>query len=282
MNADNYIIRVMNRDEVNLAIELASLEGWNPGLYDADSFYQADSQGFLIGILNEEPIATVSAIRYGKKFGFLGFYIVKNPYRNKGYGIQIWNAAIKHLSGRIIGLDGVVSQQNNYQKSGFKLAYRNIRYEGRSKELVKKHEVVDLSKVPFEVINNYDQEFFPDDRRNFLKSWINQTGVKALGIVKEGEILGYGVIRPCQAGYKIGPLFAESLELAESIFIALQSQIKPGELFYLDIPEINQDANVLVKKYNMRLVFETARMYKAVIPDLPVERIFGVTSFELG
>jgi len=38
---------------------------------------------------------------------------------------------LKYLEGRNIGLDGVVSQQDNYKKSGFKLAYRNIRHEGR-------------------------------------------------------------------------------------------------------------------------------------------------------
>jgi len=30
------------------------------------------------------------------------------------------------------------------------------------------------------------------------------------------------------------------------------------------------------------VVFETARMYKGPAPQLPVERIFGVTTFELG
>jgi hypothetical protein len=29
-------------------------------------------------------------------------------------------------------------------------------------------------------------------------------------------------------------------------------------------------------------VFETARMYSGAIPDEPVERIYGVTTFELG
>ena len=35
-----------------------------------------------------------------------------------------------HLSGRTVGLDGVVAQQDNYRRSGFALAWRNARYEG--------------------------------------------------------------------------------------------------------------------------------------------------------
>ena len=284
MISDNYKIRVMSRDEIDIAVDWANIEGWNPGLYDADSFYQADKQGFLIGLLDDEPIATISAVRYGKSFGFLGFYIVKNSYRGQGYGWKIWNAALEHLSGRNIGLDGVVAQQNNYQKSGFKLAYRNIRYQGISQRLPinPNSEVIDFSGLPFEMINRYDQKFFPEDRTSFLKSWINQPENRVMGVVKNENLLGYGMIRPCQSGYKIGPLFAENAEVAESIFLALQSSITLGETFYLDIPEINPSAKALVSKYNLNMVFETARMYNQNVPDLSMHKIFGVTSFELG
>lgn len=282
MNQSNYIIRAMTRDEMYIPLELANLEGWNPGLYDAEPFYQADSQGFLLGILDNEPIATISAVRYGATFGFVGLYIVKKNYRGLGYGLQIWNAALKHLEGRNIGLDGVIAQQNNYQKSGFKMAYRDIRYEGISKSLAQNSEVIDLLEVPFEIVNSYDKVFFPDHRTQFLKAWIQQPESKVLGIVRQNKIVGYGVIRTCQSGYKIGPLFADSLEIAESIFISLQSEVKEGKPFYLDVPEVNQDAQILIQKYNLKSVFETARMYKGSAPDLPINRIFGVTSLELG
>jgi hypothetical protein len=50
----------------------------------------------------------------------------------------------------------------------------------------------------------------------------------------------------------------------------------------LDIPEVNSEAKELVERYNMKKVFETARMYKGEDPQLPVQNIFGVTTFELG
>jgi hypothetical protein len=40
------------------------------------------------------------------------------------YGMR----AIAHAGPRVIGLDGVVAQQQNYRKSGFELAYANVRY----------------------------------------------------------------------------------------------------------------------------------------------------------
>jgi ribosomal protein S18 acetylase RimI-like enzyme len=279
----NYKIRVATRTEVDISIEWAAKEGWNPGLHDANCYYSGDPNGFLIGLLGNEVIATISAIKYGNTFGFIGFYIVKPSYRNKGYGIQIWNAALKHLEGRNIGLDGVVAQQDNYKKSGFKLAYSNIRYEviGGGKSPYNTG-IIKLSALPFEIIESYDRPFFPEDRSPFIKSWINQPDCNALGIMRDGKLAGYGVIRACRSGHKIGPLFADSPELAESLFLALKSEVKTKEPIYLDIPELNQAAASLVKRYNMEVVFETARMYTGERPDMPLQRLFGVTSFEVG
>jgi GNAT superfamily N-acetyltransferase len=283
MQDKNYTIRIMNRKEIDIAIDWAAKEGWNPGLHDADCYYSADPSGFLIGLLYDEPIATISAIKYGESFGFLGFYIVKPEYRGKGYGIQIWNAGVKCLDGRNIGLDGVVAQQDTYKKNGFNLAYRNIRYEGISGgNPPENSEIVNVSTLPFETIDGYDRPFFPENRSQFIKCWINQPECYALGIMQNGKLASYGVIRTCRSGYKIGPLFADSPELAESLFLALKSKAKPSEPVFLDIPEVNQDAVTLTERYNMKVSFETARMYTGEMPDIQVNRLFGVTSFEIG
>lgn len=126
-----YDIRTASREELEMMIDWAALEGWNPGLFDADAFYAADPKGFLMGFMDEEPISCISAVAYDHGFGFVGFYIVKPEYRGNGYGYQIWEVAIKYLTTQNIGLDGVLAEQENYKKTGFKLAYRNIRYEGK-------------------------------------------------------------------------------------------------------------------------------------------------------
>ncbi|MBF0281810.1 MAG: GNAT family N-acetyltransferase [Zetaproteobacteria bacterium] len=283
MQDQNYTIRTMDRKEIDIAIEWATREGWNPGLHDADCYYAADSHGFLIGLLGDEPVATISVIKYGDSFGFLGFYIVKPEYRGKGYGIQIWNAGLQYLEGRNIGLDGVLAQQDNYKTSGFKMAYRNIRYEGiGGGNPHPGSEIVPLSTLPFTTIDLYERQFFPANRSKFTKSWINQPDSHALGIMQNGKLAGYGVIRQCRSGYKIAPLFAESPELAESLFLALKSKVKPSESIYLDTPEINQAAVALANRYHMVVSFETVRMYTGERVDMLLNHIFGVTSFEIG
>jgi ribosomal protein S18 acetylase RimI-like enzyme len=118
---------------MDIAIDWAAAEGWNPGLYDADCFRAADPDGFLVGLLGDEPVATISVVKYGDSFGFLGFYIVKPAYRGQGYGRQIWDAGLAYLKGRTVGLDGVLAQQGNYQMM---VAFETARmYRGKCPDL---------------------------------------------------------------------------------------------------------------------------------------------------
>jgi GNAT superfamily N-acetyltransferase len=283
MQKSSYTIRTMTRQELNIAIDWAAEEGWNPGLFDADCFYAADPDGFLVGLLGGEPIAAISAVKYGSSFGFLGFYMVKPEYRGKGYGMQIWNAGLALLNGRTIGLDGVVAQQDNYKKSGFTLAYSNVRYQGSGGGYYPADSgIVLLSALAFDDICAYDRAFFPDNRRDFLKCWIAQPQSIALGILRNNKPAGYGVLRICRSGYKVGPLFADSPECAEQLFLALNSYAPEDAPVFLDIPAVNSAAVDLVNRHNMSVSFETARMYRGQSPDLPINRLFGVTTFELG
>lgn len=93
---------------------------------------------------------------------------------------------------------------------------------------------------------------------------------------------GYGVIRPCYRGWKIGPLFARDLVTAESIFRGLVDRIPNGDPFVLDVAEPNAAALALVRRYNLTEVFATARMYTGPFPKVNLDWVYGVTTFELG
>jgi ribosomal protein S18 acetylase RimI-like enzyme len=275
----NFTVRRMTRPELDLAIEWAAREGWNPGLHDADAFFPTDPHGFFLGVLDGEPVGCISAVAYDDCFGFIGFYIVRPEFRGRGFGRRIWDAAIPYLGERTIGLDGVVEQQAYYQKSGFRFAYRNVRQEGVGGGTAPAG-IVDLRTVPFARVQRYDAAVFPAERSTFLRRWIAQAEAVALGVVDDGKLAGYGVVRPCRSGFKIGPLFADSEGAAEVLFRGLAARAE-GPV-YLDTPEVNSAAIALAERHGMRPMFETARMYTKTAPLLPHERIFGVTTFELG
>ncbi|MDQ0287939.1 GNAT family N-acetyltransferase [Oligosphaera ethanolica] len=281
--SDNFSIRIMTRQELDLVIDWAAAEGWNPGLHDAHSFYAVDPKGFYIGLLNNQPVASIAVVKYSREFGFLGLYIVKPECRGRGYGFQTWTAGLAHLSDCVIGLDGVISQQVNYKRSGFTLLYRNIRFQGPGggNATVDKG-IVPLWSIPFNELCEFDRRYFPADRSTFLKNWVNQSHSWALAIRENNALAAYGVMRTCRKGYKIGPLFAQSSEQAERLFNAFKTRVSQNDDLFLDVPEPNQTGLALAEKYQLKKCFETARMYRGTAPALPVSKIFGVTTFELG
>ncbi len=277
-------IRKMLREEMPFAVELAAKEGWNPGLFDAGIFYETDPDGFLIGLVNEKPIGCVSAVSYSSDFGFIGFFIVLPECRTKGYGLQLGEAAMAHLKSKTIGIDGVFEQQGNYTRAGFRFAYRNIRYEYHFSQplLVNKTPIVPAAQVRFDKILAYDRQCFPSERRIFLEKWLTMPESSALVWAENEKLKGYGVIRKCRAGYKIGPLFADNGEIARALFTGLSQSIKENVPVYLDIPEINPEGIRLADSFGMKKIFGTARMYKGPDPDIQLGKIFGITTFELG
>ena len=274
----------MKREDVETALRWAEIEGWNPGLNDAECFFRADPEGFFLGEIGGEPAGSISAVTYCEAFGFLGLYIVRPEFRGRGYGLQLWNAAMQYLGNRNAGLDGVIARQEDYRQSGFRLAYRNLRYQGKVSGGASGagSGIADILAVPFERVVEYDRGLFPAPREQFLKCWLNQPRGKGLAITKKDLTLaGYGFIRPCRTGFKIGPLFADTPDIADTLFTALCKETA-GEPVFLDVPEPNASALALVRRHGMEQMFETARMYTKGEPGLPLHRVFGVTTFELG
>ena len=276
-------IRSMTPGEVGLALDWAAAEGWNPGIADAACFHAADPGAFLVATLNDAPIGCISATVYGAAFGFIGFYLMRPEFRGKGYGMALWRAAMARLQGCVIGLDGVVAQQANYQKSGFTLLHRNIRY-GAAAPLMPPQpgpQPIEATALNFDQVAAFDRRFFPGSRDAFLREWLTAPGHIALVLLGTDGVQALGVLRPCREGSKIGPLFAETPEAARRVFSALLARAPAGPVF-LDVAEPNSAAISMAQEAGMAPVFETARMYSGPAPDLPLAQIYGITSFELG
>lgn len=285
MTSERYKIRHMRREELDTAIQWAEREGWNPGRFDAASYFAADPEGFFAGELDGKLIATISLVKYGNAFAFLGFYIVAPEFRGRGFGLQIWREACRAAGNCVIGLDGVMAQQGNYRKSGFVFQYSHIRYRGVAGETAPPAPecVEPLSAVPFDALAAYDAAHFGTDRNRFLASWIAQRDSEGLLLrAASGEPAGYGIIRPAARGWRIGPLFADTPELADALLCGLTRRLSPGTEYFIDIPEANANAEVLTLRHHLEPGFKTARMYANGAPTLPVSEIYGTTTLELG
>lgn len=276
----DFAVRVMSRADLERTIDWAAAEGWNPGLDDATPFQVADPRGFLVGLLDGEPVASISVVRYPGAFAFLGFYIVRPEHRGRGLGFRLWQAGLHYLEGCTIGLDGVVAQQANYRKSWFEYAYPNYRFGGRVEPRLDP-ELLDARELPLDRLLAFDRAMFPAPRDAFLTAWLGMPQSRSLALVEDGELRGLGTIRRCRAGWKVGPLYAPHSMAAERLLRALAVTAGEDELL-LDVPGPNAPALAMARRFGLTMRFETARMYRGPTPPLPLQRLFGVTTFELG
>lgn len=283
----------MSIEDVEIALHWAANEGWNPGLDDASAFFHADQNGFLMVKNDAKPVACISVIKQADQHGFLGLYISHPECRGHGFGWTAWQAGIKYLHGRTIGLDGVPAQQDNYRKSGFAYHYRNVRFSGNAKSLFSVDETdnrLSHSKLLIQAPELEDIKSLHDldslvhglTRRDYLNSWLTDAPTRQTLICKDGDqLLGFGTIRACNQGFKIGPLIAQSADIAQLLVSALANRFSTNELI-LDVPEPNSAAIDLAERLGLTPAFETARMYRGNAPEYQLDSLFGVTSFELG
>jgi len=289
--SNDLTMRNMTRAEVDELVEWAAREGWNPGLHDADSFWATDPEAFIAAELDGELIGGGTITSYGGEFGFMGFFIVRPEFRGRGFGDTLWHARRARLLGRLkptasIGLDGVFTMQDYYAKGGFVFSHRDMRFRAEIAEppasaLEADDVIVALAEIPLDEVLGYDRTCFPAARPGFLKGWVSQPDALALGCRRDGRMSGYGVVRRCREGCKIGPLFADDARAAQALYAPFADFAAGGPLF-LDAPENNPAAMDFVRRHRMEEVFGCARMYLGPAPDVAHARIFGVTTFELG
>jgi hypothetical protein len=276
-------IATASADDVVRVMQWAEDEGWNTAKTDRFAFHAMDPGAFLMGRLDGEPVVCISVARYGTGFGFLGCYIARPVVRGKGYGIRIWDAGMKRLAGRNVGLDGVVAQQGNYRKSGFHHAWNNIRYEGMpaTTPLPPGVRLVDARSLPFDRLAAYDRRFFPEARDSFLAPWITMPERVALVALQGGEIAGFGVIRTAVTASRIGPLYAGSTAIAAALITGLVEAM-PGMPAAVDMPDFNEPGTRLAEQLGLKPSFETARMYTGAVPPIDRAGLFGMMSLEFG
>jgi len=276
-------ISVGSADDVARMAEWANDEGWNPGNTDVQAFFAADPGAFHIGRLGGKPVACVSVVKYGAGFGFLGFYIARPEIRGKGYGIQVWNAGMKRMAGRNVALEGVVAQQHNYRKSGFRTAWNTVRHEGLPAPVAPPAGVTlaDARGMAFDRLAAYDRRFFPEARDSFLGPWIALPERQSMVAVRDGALVGFGVIRACRASSRIGPLYAASPDIALALVSALVAKAGATSVA-IDMPDNNKAALAMAAQAGLKPAFETARMYTGAVPEIDRDGLFGITSLELG
>ncbi len=280
-----YEIDAMQAHEVAVLRVWAASEGWNPGLHDLQIVWDIAPESFVALRHGSDLVGGGSILNYSGQFGFMGLFIMREDHRSQGLGTTLWHwrrdTLLSRLSpGASIAMDGVVDMVPFYQRGGFEPAYQVFRYQGVAKGVTSQNiERVQQSDVDDLLL--YDQPVSRIPRANFLRRWIAQPGGFAVCHRTDGVFTGYGAARPCDTGFKVGPLFADTPEIARGIAQALMAEFE-GQQVQVDVPEPNDAGLELVEAFGFKKVFGCTRLYLGAALPLPLQRIFSVTSLEFG
>ena len=283
-------IRQMRRKELDTLISWAAREGWNPGLHDAELFWAADPDGFLALEVDGCLAGGGAIVRHNASYGFMGLFIVLPEFRGRGYGTKLWYARRDRLRERlgaegVIGLDAVDAMIPFYARGGFNVCTRHRRYRWEPTDGLRLPSVTlpvtDLRTADRQQIEELDRECFSGGRGEFLHAWIAQPDSEALGVVTGAGLQGMGVMRRCEQGWKIGPLFARAPEVSEALMSAFGRR-SGGSPVFVDVPDNNPAAGEYCRQAGMQEVFGCVRMYPGDPPPVRNSHIFGITTLETG
>ncbi|KAJ3301779.1 hypothetical protein HDU76_005648 [Blyttiomyces sp. JEL0837] len=326
-SADHLIITTAkDADEVaSIFATWANEQQWNAGKPDPYLFYKADPTGFFIASLPKHlippthldsshtnlqpttpiPISIISAIKYSPHHGFIGYYIVRNPsFRNKGYGIKIFKHAMRYLGSECnVGLDGVVEQQSNYIKSGFVKVWDNVRFNrpiGLAKPVLPLTppngltQCTDLSVISAKILSEYEciHSGLPRSE-SFIKEFCSNELVTSIALLKStnvtttSDISTIGFIRKSETGYRIGPIYGDSIDNVVYVVKYLLNKVpSESEVVFVDVCFGNEDAKAVFKGvgFDDTNAFVCGRMWTKGCPVEmeAVKRCFAVLSLEIG
>ena len=274
------IPRQMTRTELETALDWAAAEGWNPGLDDAEAFWQADPQGFFAMEDQGQMVAAICVVNHDQAMAFLGLYICERSYRGRGFGHALWQHALGHAGSRSVALDGVPAQQQNYARSGFAPAGRTVRLAGP----LPAGEATGISPARLEdraTLSALEAKACGYFKTAFDQQWFSDTHSRHTLVHHDGGVIdGLVTLRACRDGFKVGPLGAPSTEVARALLAACAEQ-SGGAQVMIDVPDDARDLAALCADLGLRQVFSTTRMYRGAAP-MTGSGLHAVATLELG
>lgn len=258
-------------------------EGWDPGYSDTAAAQSLDPRALVIGMLDGRPVAAVSLLRVSDEYAFAGNLIVDPAFRGRGFARALWSIAAPHAGDRVIGVEAPDGQLAAFLAAGFLEAYRTISYRGRAAARPRPVDarVRGIEPRDCDAVAGLDALCSPLARKGLLARWLSAGASRTLVHEQDGQVTGFGVIRPCRSGYRIGPLTACTEGAAPALYDALTG-LCPGELISLSAPEPNRMAGELASARGLAQHASTVRMYSQPVRPVALSRCYAIASLAYG
>lgn len=276
----DFRIERLSDGDLAAARRLSTAVGWNQTAADWRRLLALSPDTCFGGWVGDELVATSTLATYDGRVGWVGMVLVDEAHRRRGYGSAVFEAALdagKEAGLEVVGLDATDAGRQVYDGYGFERVGGIDRWRG-AVDLPTPEGVSTFDRA--ERVAGFDAARCGVDRTPLLDHLLGSDGVTGVRSVREGETVGYAVVRPGRTCPQVGPVVADTPEVAERLLGAVGARVTGPVV--IDALDRDVSARVLertgldVSRRLHRMTHEGAR------PALDGDGVAAAAGFEWG
>jgi GNAT superfamily N-acetyltransferase len=267
-------LRILNSGDLQAAVELSSLAGWNQTAEDWRMLMDLAPDGCFAIEVDGDLVSTTTVVCYGQRLAWIGMVLTRPEYRDRGFARRLLAHALDYADTRgieSVKLDATEFGQPLYAKFGFHVEQMIERWARPSIAYSRSvGDSCERSKFSCEL----DQHAFGADRSCMLK-------ILAQRSHRYGDSDGFLFTRPGRSSAYLGPCVATSAETARALVMRAIDE-SPGSSWSWDLLPNNQQAVALALELSFSRQRILSRMYRGKLLSGCDDRVYAIAGFELG
>ena len=246
VNSKNYKID-SNSAAVKPIKLLSERAGWNQTLADLDIINAHAENGYRLATYSHEnqeiPLGSGLSLPVSDDMSWIGMILVHPELRRQGIARSIMNSCLEYArliqNKSIVGLDATPQGKQVYDSLGFKDSYKIWRSDISTDF---ENDPVSMAKpepLELERIRKYLNRINNTERYQIVELLESLPGTKNIMVVSGGTVCGFVMSRPGRIKPFIGPLIADSNNIAISLLNHVLKHWKSmGHAHaFIDVPE---------------------------------------------
>lgn len=280
----------MKRADLPSLYALLAENKWNMEMSYLECVFNTDPTGLVVVVKdNGEVIGHNGILAHSDTIASSGMNVVKDEYRKLGIGKQMFRDVMKVMGDRNVGGTSLSNRITFYAQFGWTIKSYTFHYNQGpvNPEFIADvpegdFEVVSARDIKFDDVIAYDSEIHTVPRPVYISNWAEHQLANTYVALKSGRVVGYGVVRPSDVGYKMYPLYADDPKIAKALFCRLASHIPAGHDLIFTQPIDNDQANAMVAGNKLTSYLSMARLYNKWNIPVDIKRVYSVSTTEYG
>lgn len=280
------MFRPMEWTDIPSGLSLCRSAGWNQLSRDWEIFLTLDPLGNRVCVHDGSVVGTVTTIRYGDHFSWIGMVLVDPAHRRKGIGLALLGQAVQLLKNEnCVKLDATPAGRQVYLKLGFEDEYELSRMSASSiniQHLISSPAATALAADELEIVRSFDREVFGADRMALLSWMLDGAPELAFKVLEGNRLKGYCFGRSGFRYAHIGPVVATDAEVAKALVSAALKQYGNKPVI-VDVPHHDASWRSWLESVGFSELRPFIRMYRGSnrYPGIP-ENQYAILGPEFG